>query len=884
MHASRKHLLVTAVLGIVVAWWLSPSSIASSPGAPQKHSGRGMSAMGRAAAKARRAISADAAASPDYEKDLEEAGDCVNEPDCEGDSFDDPDAPAGPAGTQSETSIAVDSTGQHIVIAFNDFRGFSSNPLSLSGFMYSDDGGRTFVDGGQLPSPGTDLIGTTRLPQVFGDPDVKYIGGCTFIYSSIIVKKFSATQAVDTLGVHRSTDCGHTWSGPFEVTSATNPNGQLLGGAPADAADKELMDVDPETGRVLMSWSNFTPTSVEISTTYSDNITAATPTWSTRKIVSNSVLDGQASVPRFAGNLSSNVYVTWWRGFSDFSNQVMFVRSTDNGATWSVPTGLSPASFFFPDHVLGNDRIHIFPSLAVDNSNNSTRGNLYVVYAQNDSHDGSDIAFQRSTDEGLTFSAPVFINSRPGHDRSQWFPWISVDSMTGRIHVFYYDQGIRDSGDLTEVSHTYSDDGGLSWKQPLPINSRPFHAGWGNDTSQPNLGDYNQSVAQGGDFFIVYSEASRPPAGFIDGQPTSVSLTVPDVLVARLFTEDHKFKATAVDLGTVGFTESGGNGYIDPGDTVSLTLPIRNYVTNPLSAEKVRGIDAELTTSTPGVIVVDGKTNYKNLNPGATETNEKLFTLQIGPSFVVGTPIELALEVRSAEHGETTLLHTLFTGTPSPTTLINENFNGVAPGALPTGWIAAHGLGANTVPWTTRNTFCNAGSNAAFHQNANDGPSGRHARWERLISPTFVVPGNTDYVTVDMDVCYDTEDDPGFNVLAYDGFFLRVFDGTAGRLARSVLAEAFADEFTTGSFFHYPKHMPRSSNPSYFEDMSAWAGDSGGFKHVRLRLPGMAGSTSQLRFEFTQDSIAICSDVRPGHTCGVAVDNVVVRAVRSAIP
>jgi len=63
------------------------------------------------------------------------------------------------------------------------------NPISVSGFFYSDDGGKTFVDGGQLPSPGTDVIGTSRLPQVFGDPDVKYLGACTFVYSSILVAK-----------------------------------------------------------------------------------------------------------------------------------------------------------------------------------------------------------------------------------------------------------------------------------------------------------------------------------------------------------------------------------------------------------------------------------------------------------------------------------------------------------------------------------------------------------------------------------------------------------------------------------------------------------------------------------------------------------------------
>jgi hypothetical protein len=38
----------------------------------------------------------------------------------------------------------------------------------------------------------------------------------------------------------------------------------------------------------------------------------------------------------------------------------------------------------------------------------------------------------------------------------------------------------------------------------------------------------------------------------------------------------------------------------------------------------------------------------------------------------------------------------------------------------------------------------------------------------------------------------------------------------------------------------------------------------------------------QLRFEYTQDGIVTCADLRPGNTCGVFVDNVVVESVVSA--
>jgi hypothetical protein len=894
MPGTNKHLLGGVILAAIAAW--SGITIGATDGERRPtQSDERMSGMGHAAARARAAVENGL---PGVGKSFDQTGLCVNQPDCPG--ADDAPPPDGPASTQSETAIAIDSTGQHVVVGFNDFRGFNNNPISVSGFMYSDDGGVTFVDGGQLPSPGTDSIGATKLPEVFGDPDVKYLGGCTFVYSSIIVKKFSATAAAQTMGIHRSLDCGHTWTGPFEVTPATNPHGLVTGGSPLDAADKEFIDVDPGTGRVLMSWSNFTPAAaggVEISTTFSDNVATATPpTWSTRQIVAATLADGQGSIPRFAARGSHDAYIAWSRFPGGLANNIGFARSDDSGATWSAPINLA-ADFFTMDQVLGNDRVHNFPSMAVDKSYSRFRGHIYVVYAANNNQDGADIAFQRSTDEGLTFSAPLLLNSRPGHDRAQWFPTISVDSATGRIDVFYNDQGIASSGDLSEFTHTSSNDGGKTWKAPQPITNRPFHAGWGNDTGQPNLGDYNEAVAQNGDTFVAYALASRPPAGFADGQPTSASLTVPDVAFKRLHNgrrddddadeDEDGSRTTTLNIAGVTVGERHGNGYINPGDLVKLKIALRNYVTNPLNADAVDNVDAVLSTSTPGVWIREARSEYDTIDPGETEVNEEDFVLKVSPTFAPGTPIELALRVGGERHGHTTLLHTLFTGTPHVTALLNESFDEAAPGTLPAGWTAAHGGGANVVPWTTGHSFCNTTSNAAFHQNAADGPGPgpfTNARWERLLSPLFTVPGDSDYVTIDLDVCYDTEDDPAFNIQAFDGFFLRVTDFTAGRLLRSVLVEAFEDEFKTGSFLHYPKHFPRSGNPAYFQDMSAWAGFSNGFKHVRMRLPGMAGSTAQLRFEYTQDEFGICSDVRPGHSCGVSFDNVVVNSVKSVVP
>ncbi|HEX8076340.1 MAG TPA: hypothetical protein VF511_00885, partial [Chthoniobacterales bacterium] len=214
-----------------------------------------------------------------------DGGDCEeDEEECEPQ---DPDVEGAVVpGGQAEYAIAVDSTGNHVVVGFNDTRGFALNPVSVSGYYYSDDGGATFTDGGQLPVPAAaqSTIGTTKYPQVFGDADIKYGGGSTFFYSSIEVINSGGAPA-QTMCIHRSTDNGHTWQGPFEITAATCPT--EAGVCPPtnrDSADKEFIDFNPATGRLIVAWSNFVAGGsggVQELTSFSDNaLTANPPTWS----------------------------------------------------------------------------------------------------------------------------------------------------------------------------------------------------------------------------------------------------------------------------------------------------------------------------------------------------------------------------------------------------------------------------------------------------------------------------------------------------------------------------------------------------------------------------------------------------------------------------
>ena len=316
-----------------------------------------------------------------------------------------------------------------------------------------------------------------------------------------------------------------------------------------------------------------------------------------------------------------------------------------------------------------------------------------------------------------------------------------------------------------------------------------------------------------------------------------------------------------------------------------MNLSLENYTVNKLNDAKAKDVLAFLSTDTPGVEVRQPLGIYGDIKSGESEASSLQYQLRLAPTFVPGTPIELRLDTIGrfdGGHGidAATLRQTLFSGTPVATTILSENFDGVAPGALPAGWTSAHGGGANVVPWITSNSFC-SNNNAAFHQNANDNGTGDPTRWERLFSPLFAIPADSSYVTLDFDVCTDTEFDPNFNIQAFDGLTLRIFDNTAGFAPRSVLVEAYADEITTGSIKHFPKHLPRNNNPAYLQDMSVWAGDSQGIKHVHMRLPGMKGTVDQLRFEFTQDGNSTCLDVGGGPVCGVSVDNIVLRSVKA---
>jgi hypothetical protein len=710
---------------------------------------------------------------------------------------------------QSETSIAA--AGDLVVVGFNDASGFfNPDGISVSGFAWSGDGGQSFTYGEQLPVAGGG-------DAVRGDPDVKAwtdpgTQQVTFVYSSI----YRTVSGENSLCVHVSTDGGQTWDGPREVSTITSTS---------DFADKEFLDVDPETGRLLLSWTSF-GSSLEMRTTYSDDFGLS---WAPYTVFSSRPEDGQGSCPRFDPT-SDAAYIVW-RAFG--AGAISLVRSTDNGQTWSAPSDIvTGVSTPLPPY--GSDRINGFPALAVS----PLDGDLHVIYASRQTADFGDVYYTRSSNFGITWTPPVTLNTNPGNDRAQFFPWISVNEIASeRIDVIWYDQRAGTGGnDLTDLVHTHSHDGGQTWDPPVALTRRPFHADYGQDTGQPNIGDYNQCVSRAGALLASFARTDAP----------DYQTTAPDAYVAR---NDGNLGQAALRLLDSELVDLGceTDGRLVAGEIGQLRLRLAND-----GLQTATGIAASLATATPGVLVLEPATSFPDIPSLSDDVNEVPFLIRLADTYPCGEDIDFTLS-GSSSGGDWVLAFSLPTGNETgETLLLQENFDSTPVGSLPAGWTHVQRQGFSN-PWEVSSAFAASGTRSLFCDDVPD------TNWSRVTSPSLAIPGDAQLVEVSFRITYELEA-VGDGRQAYDGSLLKLdIDGT------DVLASAFSSLFEN----QYPMQIQRNSSAraAALQDLSVWSGDVlPVFQNVRLQFPGLAGKTVQLAFE-------MASDIATGGT-GIFVDDV----------
>jgi hypothetical protein len=142
--------------------------------------------------------------------------------------------------------------------------------------------------------------------------------------------------------------------------------------------------------------------------------------------------------------------------------------------------------------------------LAIDRSGGATNNNLYMLASVvPPGRSTTDVMFVRSTDGGLTFSAPQKINDDPVNpSKWHWFGTFSV-APNGRLDAVWYDTRNAANNTDSQLFYSWSTDGGMTWAPNVAV-SNPFNPFEGYP-NQDKIGDYITVVSDETGGNVAYS-------------------------------------------------------------------------------------------------------------------------------------------------------------------------------------------------------------------------------------------------------------------------------------------------------------------------------------------------------------------------------------------
>jgi len=272
---------------------------------------------------------------------------------------------SGRSQAQNETAIAISPTNSmNLVASANDYSHGDGN----CGAYYSTNGGR---DWNGTIAPMGFVLGSSLTPasgnarqywQAGGDTAVAYNAeGTAYLQCQVFNRGAGTTQDPDVSSgvlIFRSANGGASWDFPGRVAlSSYEPNGSAPNGVVLE--DKPMFAIDstpssPYKDRIYITWTSFTTDGGA----YIWLVSSADggETWTARKAISgNSALCNQTyGVPTPYGTCNENqfsdpfvgpdgaLYVAYDNynnlvSGNENKNQVLLVKSTDGGATFSAP-------------------------------------------------------------------------------------------------------------------------------------------------------------------------------------------------------------------------------------------------------------------------------------------------------------------------------------------------------------------------------------------------------------------------------------------------------------------------------------------------------------------------------------------------------------------
>ncbi len=305
--------------------------------------------------------------------------------------------------------------------------------------------------------------------------------------------------------------------------------------------------------------------------------------------------------------------------------------------------------------------------------------------------------------------------------------------------------------------------------------------------------------------------------------------------------------------------ESCPNDALDPGETVTVTFSLMNA-----GVADTTHLVATLRNS-GGVTLPSAPQTYGALAAKGAAASKPFSFIATGSCG--GTNIAtLQLQDGSNDLGTVSFVFRL----GNQRVPLSENFDGVTPPALPTGWTAFRsGAGAG---WVTTNAVSDSSPNSVFV------PDPNAVSDKRLTSPVFPVATASAQLTF------------------RHRFYVNYYGYNGGVLEISTNGGAFTDIITAGGSFLANGYNQTlyTGNGNPLQDRLAWTGYSGGFVNTIVNLPtATAGKNVQLRWRFGSGSgvgggegwyIDTISLTDGFDCCGTVTNNLVVRITDSPDP
>src|SRR6266536_3274213 len=372
----------------------------------------------------------------------------------------------------NECAISVDPPdGNKMTIAWRQFNSVLSN-FRQAGWGYTTDGGATWTFPGVLEN------GVFRSDPVTNSDEIG-----NFFYLSL---QSDQAQSFFCDDLWRSLNGGQTW---------TLLSGERGGGG----GDKEWFTIDktngPGHGFQYQADDGFNCSGGGVQFQRS---TDGGVTWQAPINIPNGPVYGTLDVAT-----NGNLFVGGW-----FSGTTFYCERSSNAQIGTQPPTFDQVTPLNMGGSIGSGGINpggldgqLF--LAIDRSGGPTNNYIYMLASVvPPGRSTTDVMFARSTNGGLTFSAPQRINDDPVNpSKWHWFGTFSV-APNGRLDAVWYDTRNAANNTDSQLFYSFSMDGGVTWSANVAV-SNPFN---------PFEGYPNQSKI--GDYITIVSDATGGNAAY----------------------------------------------------------------------------------------------------------------------------------------------------------------------------------------------------------------------------------------------------------------------------------------------------------------------------------------------------------------------------------